>query len=161
MLTEKNITMETGRDAGKMFRVVEMPVSRLEKWACRAMVALFGANVPADAAELAKTSNAAALAAGVMRGLSGLRWELAEPLYDELLAQISRVPKPERPLETIALRPDNLDAHVEDVATIFRLRLEVLSLSLGFLSGGEAWTSRLSAILGPQASGTTPTSPRA
>lgn len=161
MLKEKIITIDSGRDAGKTFRIAEMPVSRLEKWACRALFALFGADLPADAAALAKTSNAAALAAVVMRGLSGLRWELAEPLYDELLVQISRVPNAAKANVYVPLNPDNLDAHIEDVSTIFRLRMEVVTLSLGFLEGGEDWTSRLASTLSPQGSGTTQASPAA
>ncbi len=161
MLKEKIITIDTGRDAGKAFRVAEMPVSRLEKWACRALFALFGADVPADAAALAKTSNSAALASVVMRGLSNLRWELAEPLYDELLAQIGRIPNTAKTNVYVPLSPDNLDAHVEDVSTIFRLRLEVVTLSLGFLEGGEDWTSRLASTLSPSGFGITRTSPDA
>ena len=33
MLNEKLIAIDKGRDAGKTFKVREMPVTRLEKWA--------------------------------------------------------------------------------------------------------------------------------
>ena len=151
MRKELEIVIEEGRDAGKMFRVTEMPVSKLEKWAARALLALFGADVPPDVAGLAKTSSAMALASGLMRGLSGLEWQKVEPLYDELLDQIAIVPKRERPHDVIRLSPHNLDAHIEDLQTIVRLRLEVVALSLNFGGGGEGLTSRLSGILAPQA----------
>ena len=36
MLNEKIIAIDKGRDAGKTFKVKEMPVTKLEKWAARA-----------------------------------------------------------------------------------------------------------------------------
>lgn len=163
MRKDMTITIEEGRDAGKTFRVTEMPVSRLEKWCARALLAIFGAegDIPAHIAGLAQTSSGAAVAAAssMLRGLKGLSWEKAEPLYDELLDFIVRVPRPERPEAVVQLRQDNLDAHIEDVATSFRLRLEVVALSLGFSESGGAWASLLAASAGPRASGATPTSP--
>lgn len=163
MRKELTITIDTGRDAGKVFRVTEMPVSRLEKWCARALLALFGAegDIPPDIARLAETSAGAAVAAAasLLRGLRGLAWEKAEPLYDELLDFIARVPRPERPDAVVQLRQENLDAHIEDVATSFRLRLEVVALSLGFSADGGAWASLLAASAAPQASAATPTSP--
>ena len=151
MRKEIEITIEAGRDEGKTFRISEMPVSKLEKWSARALIALFGAEVPSDVAGLAKTSNAMALAGVVMRGLSGIDWQKAEPLYDELLEQIAIIPDPNRPAVCVKLHPKNLDAHVEDLPTILRLRLEVVALSLNFGEGGEDWTSRLATILPRQA----------
>ena len=43
MLNEKIIAIDKGRDAGKTFKVKEMPVTKLEKWAARALLAVFGA----------------------------------------------------------------------------------------------------------------------
>ena len=87
--------------------------------------------------------------------------ELAEPLYDELLGQIYRVPNPGKPDDVIRLTPQNLDAHIEDVGTIYRLRWEAIAVCLDFLQGGEGLTSRLSQILNLPDSGTTQTSPDA
>lgn len=161
MLQEKVITIDQGRDQGKTFRVREMPVSRLEKWCGRALLAAFGSRAPANVAELAQSSNAAALATAGLSALSGVTWEAAEPLYDALLEWIDRIPDPNRPRAVIRLCPANLDAHVEDMTTIVRLRGEVLGLSLGFLAGGVDWTSRLSALLAPRTCVTTSTSPAA
>lgn len=164
MLQSKLITMDKGRDAGKTYQVREMPVSRLEKWAMRALLAIFGADTPAelpsDVSRLAAGSNAAALVSAGLRGLSSLRWELVEPLYDELLGQIDVVPDVDKPAVVLRLHKGNLDNHVEDVATIVRLRGEVLGLSLNFLSDGGDWTSRLSAMA-RQVCASTSTSPAA
>ena len=97
MLNEKIIAIDKGRDAGKTFKVKEMPVTKLEKWAARALLAVFGSEMPADIRTLSASSNTAALLSAGLRGLSGLRWEQAEPLYDELLGQIYRVPNPHKP----------------------------------------------------------------
>ncbi len=150
MRKEIEITIEEGRDAGKTFRITEMSVSKLEKWACRALIALFGVNIPPDVANLAKTSNTMALAGAVMRGLSGLDWKLAEPLYDELIEQVAIIPNMSHPRNVIKLCPQNIDNHIEEIGTIMRLRLEVVALSLNFGAGGEGLTSRLSTILSPQ-----------
>ena len=161
MLNEKLIAIDKGRDAGKTFKVKEMPVTKLEKWAARALLAVFGSEMPADIRTLSASSNTAALLSAGLRGLSGLRWEQAEPLYDELLGQIYRVPNPHKPDDAIRLTPQNLDAHVEDVDTIYRLRWEAIAVCLDFLHGGEGLTSRLSQILNPSGSGTTQPSPDA
>lgn len=163
MRKEMTITIDEGRDAGKVFRITEMPVSRLEKWAARALVALFGAadDIPPDVAHLAETSSGAALAAVFLRGLRSFSWERAEPLYDELLDCIDRVPNPAQPSAVIRLRPDNLDAHVEDISTIWRLRAEAVGLSLGFFENGGDWNSLLTGLLARRGSEATPTSPAA
>ena len=150
MLNEKIIAIDKGRDAGKTFKVKEMPVTKLEKWAARALLAVFGSEMPADIRTLSASSNTAALLSAGLRGL-----------YDELLGQIYRVPNPHKPDDAIRLTPQNLDAHVEDVGTIYRLRWEAIAVCLDFLQGGEGLTSRLSQILTPSGSGTTQTSPDA
>ena len=42
MLNEKIIAIDKGRDAGKTFKGKEMPVTKLEKRAARALLAVFG-----------------------------------------------------------------------------------------------------------------------
>ena len=79
MLNEKIIAIDKGRDAGKTFKVKEMPVTKLEKWAARVLLAVFGSEMPADIRALSASSNTAALLSAGLRGLSGLKWEQAEP----------------------------------------------------------------------------------
>ena len=155
MLEHRIITIETGRDAGKVYKVTEMPASKLEKWAARALLALFAGDVPADVVQMARGSNAAALVGNVMSGLGSLRWEDVEPLYDELLTCVARVPDPGRPEVVVPLVPANIDAHVQDVTTLWRLRAEALELCFGFFGIGGGLSSRLRDALHPQASGTT------
>ena len=71
MLNEKLIAIDKGRDAGKTFKVKEMPVTKLEKWAARALLAVFGSEMPADIRTLSASSNTTALLSAGLRGLSG------------------------------------------------------------------------------------------
>lgn len=136
-MEEKIIQITEGRDAGKTFLVMEMPCSKAEKWFARALCAMLSGDIPADVRELAKTSSAAAFMRVMQAGLHSLKWETAEPLYDDLLAQIYVLPKGSAEAR-IQLKASNIDAHVQDFATMYRLRGAVLELSLGFSFGGKS-----------------------
>lgn len=155
MLEHRIITIETGRDAGKVYKVTEMPASKLEKWAARALLALFAGDVPADVVQMARGSNAAALVGNVMAGLGSLRWEDVEPLYDELLTCVARVPDPGRPEVVVPLVPANVDAHVQDVTTLWRLRAEALEVCFDFFGRDGGLYSRLTTAADRLTSGTT------
>lgn len=155
MLSEKIITIDSGRDKGKTFVVREMSATKLEKWAARALLALFNGNVPADIARQARGSNAAALAQSALSGLGGVKWELVEPLYDELLSCVSRVPDPGAPDVRVPLSPANADAHVQDVGTLLRLRVAALEVCFDFFGAGGGLYSRLCAAASQVACGTT------
>lgn len=152
MRKEAIITIDSGRDAGKTFHVSEMSASHVEKWAARALLVVLGGNGQMDNAQvkdLAKTSNASALVSVGLGALSTVSWEKVEPLYDELLPQVAIMPDADKPSVKITLRPANVDNHVEDVATLVRLRGEVLKLSLDFFGEGGGFASRLSELLAP------------
>lgn len=155
MLEHRMITITTGRDAGKVYKVTEMPASRLEKWAARALLALFAGNVPVDVAQMARGSNAAALVSSVMSGLGSLRWDDVEPLYDELLTCVARVPDPARPDAVVQLVPDNIDMHVRDMATLLRLRAAVLEVCFDFFGTDGGLFSRLTTAADRLTSGIT------
>lgn len=155
MLTEKIITIEEGRDMGKTFVVTEMPASKLEKWSARALLALFNGHVPATVAEQARGSNATALAGVVMSGLNGVSWEQVEPLYDELLTYAHRIPDTARPADRIPLNKNNVDAHIQDMGTLLRLRAAVLEVCFDFFGRDGGLYSRLQEAAGRLTSGTT------
>lgn len=148
----KIIEIETGRDAGKRFEITEMPVSRLEKWAARALIALFGQAVPPDMSAMAENSNALAVMSLGLKtlpsALAGLDWHRAEPLYDELLRQIAVVTAQGA---RVPLRPENIDNHVFDVATMFRLRYEAVAINFAFFPDAGAWNSLLGSGAAPAA----------
>lgn len=93
MLKTERIEITEGRDTGKVFLVEEMPVSKLEKWCARALIAMLGADMPTDVAQLSSTSNSAAFVQIFQSGLKSLHWQDAEPLYDDLLPQIYVLPQ--------------------------------------------------------------------
>lgn len=162
MRKESVITITEGRDKGKAFRCSEMPVTKLEKWAARVLIALVGGEgqLPHNIAELARTSAGAAVAALLGQGLRGLSAAAVEPLLDDLVPYIARVPKPEQPDKVIPLSVETLDAHIEDLGTLLRLKFEVVSLCLGFSMDGAGWDSLLASVVPQRDSGDTPTSPQ-
>ena len=138
-----------------------MTASHLEKWSARALIAVFGSqsDIPDELAEAARTSNTAAMAQMGLKCLSGLSWEKIEPLYDELLGQIDRVPDPAKPEAVIKLNTHNGDAHVASAGTLWRLRVEVVALCLNFSTDGVRWESLPGRLFSPQGSPDTPTCP--
>jgi hypothetical protein len=122
-----SVTTE-GRDKGKLFLITEMSAARSESWATRILLALIGANVelPENFSELGM----AGLAELGMRSLSGLKWEVAEPLLAEMMECIQIIPDPSK---THVVRP-LIDDDIEEVLTRINLRMEVWKLHMDFLS---------------------------
>ena len=147
---QRTITIDSAnRDAGKVFRITEMPASKMERWSARAIVALFAGNVPADTAAVANVSNTAAIATILGKALSGLDWQVIEPLYEELLGCVEAIPNPDdHPDAGVKLTPSNVDNFVNEVPTLVRLRMEVLELNLVFFEGAAGLFSRLKSASG-------------
>lgn len=131
---EITITLDesAGRDAGKTFCLREMPASRAEEWAIKALLAL---SAGGDIKGLDPAQGVAGLAKAGLGALSGLTWDKAEPLYRELMTCISIVSQENHGV-MVQLTPATMDAQVEEVSTLLKLRMEVLKLHMGFLSGG-------------------------
>lgn len=127
---------EDNRDRGKAFLITEMPASRAEAWATRALLALAksGADIPEDALN---TGMAGIALAGV-RALGGLSWQDVQPLMDEMFGCVQIIPSPETPSVVRVL----LDDDIEEVSTRMLLREKVLSLHLGFSVAGRFSQSR-------------------
>lgn len=128
-MARKEITVDIqDRDQLLTFKIREMPATKLERWIIRALLlaAGSGAQVP-DGADIRKAG--AFLAEKGLGALSGLDFEKARPLLDELLECCSRV------VERVEERctPESVDAYILDVTTLFKLRMEAVKLNLGFL----------------------------
>jgi hypothetical protein len=124
----ETITIDTpGRDMGKVFELTEMPATKAEKWAARALLALLrsGIEIPEDVA----SAGLAGVAAMGLKAFGGISFADAEPLLDEMMGCITVIPDPNRPF---VKRPIRSDDDIEEVGTLLRLREEVLSLHLGF-----------------------------
>lgn len=128
-MARKEITIDLmDRDHPLTFKVKEMPATKLESWIIRAilLVAGSGMSVP-DGTDIKKAG--AYLAEKGLSALGAVDFEKAKPLLDELMGCCSIiVDKFEK-----RLTPEIADAHIQDVATLFKLRMEAIKLNLGFL----------------------------
>ena len=115
-----------GRDKGKKFLLTEMPSDRAEDWATRLLLALGKAGVEVD--EGIFGMGMAGIAVMGIRAMGQLPWEVAKPLMAEMFECIQIMPDPKHPGVVRALIADD----IEEVATRFRLRDEVIRLHVGF-----------------------------
>lgn len=118
---------DEGRDQGKTFVLTEMPSSRAEAWAMRALLALMGGGV--DIPEGFERMGMAGMAEVGLRALSSLKWEVAEPLLSEMFECIQIMPDSSKPHVVRAL----IEQDIEEIRTRINLRLEVWKLHVGFL----------------------------
>lgn len=126
--TTLNYTVEDeGRDSGKVFTLTELPASRAESWAMRAILALMagGVNLPDGFENLGM----AGMAEIGIKSLSGLKWEVAEPLLDEMWQCVRIIPDPSKPHVIRNL----IEEDIEEVSTRIKIRAEVWKLHTGFL----------------------------
>jgi hypothetical protein len=118
---------DEGRDKGKVFLLTEMPASRAEAWATRVLLALMGSNtnLPENFADMGM----AGLAELGFKAIAGLKWEIAEPLLEEMLQCVQIIPNPAKPQVVRAL----VESDIEEILTRFKLRVEVWKLHMDFL----------------------------
>lgn len=138
MRKEKKITIEDeGRDKGKVFVITEMPASKAEKWAAKALLALSrnGVELPEDV----QSAGMAGIAVLGLQALVKLSFEEIEPLMDEMFACVQIKPGPnefKRPLLQAEDITDGSEEDVQEITTRLRLRKEVFDLHVGFSRTG-------------------------
>ncbi len=118
---------DEGRDKGKVFQITEMDASRGEAWATKALLALMNGNVDVPPG-FEKMGMAAMVEMGI-RSLTGLKWEVAEPLLAEMLSCVAIIPDPTRP----AVFRNLIEDDIEEIATRIKLRAEVWKMHADFL----------------------------
>lgn len=149
-LKKQRITIDSeGRDYGKTFEIAEMPALTIEWWSYRALQALSssGVDVPTEL----MGSGGAGVAAFGFRALANIEPFKAKPLLDEMLTCIRMCPDP-RHHEVIR---ELVEGDIEEVSTLFKLRMSWFDLHVGFSMGGNPSTSQTSASTFPPDSGTT------
>lgn len=125
-LKTKQITIENGRDKGRVFLITEMSAAHADNWAMRALIAL--ANGGVDLGGLSPQQGMMGMARVALDALGRLKADDAIPLLNELLDCVQIIPEGGRP------RPLNMDFNdVEDFTTLWRLRKEVFALHTDFL----------------------------
>lgn len=130
MRKEIEITIEQGRDAGKVFKIVAMPAVQTARWVTKAM-RLIGKD-GGDILTIAQMS-VYELLMSVIKGEE----DAAESLLDELLECASF----KQDGVYVAMKGSMADSVIEDWLTVFRLRSEALKLNVGFLEQGGESTS--------------------
>lgn len=118
---------DKGRDHGKTFLLTEMSAAQAENWAMRVLFALMKSDVqlPENVTELGM----AGLAQFGLRAISGLEWQVAEPLLAEMFTCIKVIPDPTK----THVSRDLVEDDIEEIQTRFKLRMEVFSLHTDFL----------------------------
>lgn len=130
MRKEIEIKIEAGRDAGKVFKVEEMPAVQMDRWVTRSLCAL-GRSGSGLSAINGMTMEA------LLKAFSQLDIKDSEPLLDELLACCSF----KKDGVLVKMTGEMINSVIEDWTTIFKLRIEALKLNLGFLEEGGDLTS--------------------
>jgi hypothetical protein len=123
-----NVTIQDeGRDRGKVFVLTELPASKSESWAYRALLALIagGVEVPPGFERMGM----AGMAEMGIRALSSLKWEVAEPLLAEMWECVQIMPDPAKPQIVRNL----IEEDIEEISTRIKLRAEVWALHADFL----------------------------
>jgi len=117
---------EQGRDQGKVFVLTEMPASRAESWAMRALLALMKGN--ADIPDDFELSGMAGMAEFGLRSISKLDWSVAEPLLEEMWLCVRIMPDPSKP----HIIRNLIEEDIEEIQTRMKLRMEIWELHVGF-----------------------------
>jgi len=121
----KEIEIESGRDAGKVFVITEMAAADAEWWAFRALQAVAGAD-----ADLLMGAPLQQMAANGIKMLAKADPSKVKPLFDEMMSCVSvKIPSG----QTRKL----LSTDIEDLSTRLKLRTEVIELHVGFFTGGD------------------------
>lgn len=123
-----DITIEDGRDKGKVFKIEEMSAVQMDKWVMKAL-GLLGR----DGADISLIGNMTLQ--DMLASISKSPVDDVQPLFDELLACCYF--KDEN--REVQLKGNIIDSIVEDWTTLTQLKVEALKLNLGFLEqGGES-----------------------
>lgn len=157
MRKTKILIIDDGRDSGKHFLITEMPALQAARWADRAFLALAHSGVDIESSH-ASQGIVGLVAAGVNM-LAMAKYEEIDPLLDELMLCVKIIRDPRNPATAV---PVQFDTDIEDIATVYLIRREVLDLHGSFtLAGVQSWLTSASATLAKyQASSNIPT-PRA
>lgn len=147
----KTVVIESGRDEGKSFLVTEMPVTKADKWANSALLAMMRGGVdvggvnfeligntlmPSDAPKIDVSGGMLELARISIAGLGNVTETVGQALLDQLIddcIQIIPTGGSARPMLSV-------DDEIEDLKTLWTLRKEAFILHIDFLAEGSSQT---------------------
>jgi len=135
MRTEKTIELED-RGNKLTFKIREMSATQLEDWTMRAVLVLAGAgsDIPAGGGV---EGIGKYLAEHGLAAIGNVDYAKAKPLLDEMLGCCSRVV--DKMEEKVT--PETADAYIQDMSTLFKLRLEAFKVNFSFFGSGSPSTS--------------------
>lgn len=147
----KTVVIESGRDDGKSFLVTEMPVTKADKWANTALLAMMRGGVdvggvnfdligntlmPSDAPKIDVSGGMLELARISIAGLGNVTETVGQSLLDQLIEDCVQVV----PTGGAARSMLSIDDEIEDLKTLWTLRKEAFILHIDFLADGSSQT---------------------
>ena len=112
-------------DDGKelTFRITQMPATKAERWANKAMFLLIGAGK--DIKKNAKIED-------VIKVVASIDYDKAEPLYNELIECCTFLPDGNANGAGIGCTQDTIDAQIIDPMNLYKLRMASAKLNFSF-----------------------------
>lgn len=147
----KTLVIDSGRDKGKSFLITEMPVTRADKWANTALLAMLRGGVDvggvnfgliADtmgvggAPKIDPMGGMLEIARVSIAGLGNVTEQVGQDLLEQLIndcVQVISSGGVVRPMLSI-------DEEIEDIKTLWMLRKEAFLLHIDFLADGSSQT---------------------
>lgn len=145
----KTVVIESGRDDGKSFLITEMPVTKADKWANTALLAMMRGGVdvggvnfdligntlmPSDAPKIDVSGGMLELARISIAGLGNVTETVGQALLDQLIEDCVQVV----PTGGAARPMLSIDDEIEDLKTLWTLRKEAFILHIDFLADGSS-----------------------
>ena len=147
----KTVVIESGRDNGKSFLVTEMPLTKADKWANTALLAMMRGGVdvggvnfpliidtltPSNAPKIDPAGGMLELARISIAGLGNVTETVGQSLLDQLIEDCVQVV----PTGGSARPMLSVDDEIEDLKTLWTLRKEAFILHIDFLADGSSQT---------------------
>lgn len=131
MLREVEFTMDEGRDAGKTFKIKELPAFQMDRWITRLIGCFAKENITMfDLVDMPFIE--------LVNNIYKIESEKEKnELFDELLASCYL----KKEGIDIPMKDNNVNSFVDEWQTLYRLKEEALKLNLGFFARGEESTS--------------------
>lgn len=147
----KTLVIESGRDQGKSFLITEMPVTRADKWANTALLAMLRGGVDVggvnfgliadtigvgDAPKIDPMGGMLELARITIAGLGNVTETVGQELLDQLISDCAQVISSGGVVRQML----SIDDEIEDLKTLWTLRKESFLLHIDFLADGSSQT---------------------
>ncbi len=147
----KTLVIDSGRDQGKSFLITEMPVTRADKWANTALLAMLRGGVDVgnvnfgliadtigvgDAPKIDPMGGMLELARITIAGLGNVTETVGQELLDQLINDCAQVISSGGVVRQML----SIDDEIEDLKTLWVLRKESFLLHIDFLADGSSQT---------------------